>query len=52
MIGWIFVILGQSIFWGSFYMAEKYPKEEDWWMPFGNIGFWLTFLGGAILIWG
>ena len=60
MIGFIVATIGCTIFWTTIYYAKKHnidlkftnPNKYTLLESIAQIGFWLTFLGIAILIWG
>jgi len=49
MIGWLFIISGVTIFKISWIQWDKNP-EQDFWFHFGNLGFWLVFLGIILIV--
>lgn len=50
--GWIFIAVGQLIFWGSAHSYNRHLRGYDFWSSICNVGFWITFLGITFLIWG
>ena len=57
MIEWVFIIISQIIFWLSVLAGNKLGENFDYkkqpykfWESLASVGFWLTFLGVAILI--
>jgi hypothetical protein len=60
MISWFLIITGNLLFWATIYYAKEHnidlkftnPNKYTLLESIAQIGFWLTFIGIAILIWG
>ena len=50
--GWIFLAIGQVMFWGSMKMSTKRNQDYRFWYSMGDSGFWITVLGIIFFIWG